>query len=92
MDTHIERIAYTKVEAAQALGLSLRTIDNLIAAKQLTARRIGRRVVIPTSSLLTLIRSDRSTRQQRSLNCHTSAASDETSAATNGKEEGKLPA
>jgi len=61
LQTQIERLAYTKVEAAQALGLSLRTIDNLIAAKELTARRIGRRVVIPATGLQALIRCDRPT-------------------------------
>lgn len=66
MDTQVQRIAFSKVEAARALGLSLRTIDNLIAAKELVARRIGRRVVIPVTSLQTLIRSDRPTGRRQS--------------------------
>jgi len=61
LQTQIERLAYTKVEAAQALGLSLRTIDNLIAAKELPARGIGRRVVIPATGLQALIRCDHPT-------------------------------
>lgn len=65
METHIERLAYTKVEAARALGLSLRTIDNLIAAKELTARRMGRRVVIPATGLQALIRCDHPTSRRR---------------------------
>lgn len=64
----VERFAYTKVEAAKALGLSLRTIDNLIAVKELTTCRIGRRVVIPTSGLHALIRRDRRTGQRRPKN------------------------
>ena len=63
MQAQIERIAFTKAEAAKALGLSLRTIDNLIAAKELTVRRIGRRVIIPSTSLQALIRGDHSTSQ-----------------------------
>jgi excisionase family DNA binding protein len=66
LQAQIERLAYTKVEAAKALGLSLRTIDNLIAAKELTVRRIGRRVVIPATGLQTLIRCDRRTGRRTS--------------------------
>jgi excisionase family DNA binding protein len=74
LQTPIERFAYTKVEAAKALGLSLRTIDNLIAAKELTVRRIGRRVIIPATSLQALIRSDRRTGQRRTNNDEQQAA------------------
>lgn len=34
------RIAYTKAEAASALAISPRTIDNLIVAKQLVYRKV----------------------------------------------------
>jgi excisionase family DNA binding protein len=61
LEGQIERIAYTKAEAAMALGLSPRTIDNLIAAKELIARKIGRRVLIPATSLHALIRCDHKT-------------------------------
>lgn len=74
MQAPIERLAYTKVEAAKALGLSLRTIDNLIAAKELTVRRIGRRVVIPATSLHALIRGDHRTGQRRPNNNEQQAA------------------
>jgi len=37
------------------LGLCLRTIDNMIGAKELAARRIGRRVLIPSTALYALI-------------------------------------
>ncbi len=57
----IEKLAYTKTEAAFALGLCPRTIDNLIAAKELTARKIGRRVLIPASALRSLLRCDHET-------------------------------
>lgn len=65
MDAQVERLAFTKAEAAKALGLCLRTIDNLIAAKELTVRRIGRRVVIPATSLQALIRCDHPTGRRR---------------------------
>lgn len=67
MQAEIERLAFTKVEAAKTLGLSLRTIDNLIAAKEFTVRRIGRRVVIPVTALQALIRGDHPT-GRRSIN------------------------
>lgn len=52
------KLAYTKAEAAQLVSLSKRTIDNLIAQKELTVRRIGRRVVVPHTALVALLRSD----------------------------------
>ena len=65
LDSQVERLAFTKHEAAKALGLSLRTIDNLIAEKELTVRRIGRRVVIPATALQALIRGDHPTGRRR---------------------------
>jgi excisionase family DNA binding protein len=55
LEGQIERIAYTKTEAAEMLGLCPRTIDNMIAEKELTARKIGRSVRIPAGALYTLI-------------------------------------
>lgn len=45
-------LLHTKIEAAAMLNVSLRTIDNLIAMKELNVRRIGRRVLIPRDVLL----------------------------------------
>lgn len=55
------RIAYTKTDAAYALGLSPRTIDNLIAAGELKGQRVRGRVLIPVTSLYALLRVDRKT-------------------------------
>lgn len=52
------RLLHSKKEAAQLLNLSLRTIDNLIAFKELNVRRIGRRVLIPHTAILSFIRTD----------------------------------
>jgi excisionase family DNA binding protein len=60
-DGTVLRIFYTKAEAAQALGVSVRTIDNLIAAKELRARKVRGRVMIPTDSVRALLRSDHKT-------------------------------
>jgi len=60
-DGTVLRISYTKAEAAQALGVSGRTIDNLIVAKELRARRVRGRILIPADSLHALLRSDHRT-------------------------------
>jgi excisionase family DNA binding protein len=41
----------TREEAAEALRLSLRTVDKLLAAGQILARRVGRRVLIPRTEI-----------------------------------------
>ena len=41
----------SKRDAAAMLSLCVRTIDNLIASKELPARRCGKRVLIPFSAL-----------------------------------------
>ena len=57
-----EILAFSKLEAARMLGVSLRTVDRLIAMKQLPVRRLGRRVLVPRSGLQTLLRTDRRTK------------------------------
>jgi excisionase family DNA binding protein len=56
------KLAYTKADAAKMLSLSLRSIDNLIALKELTVRRVGRRVIIPATSITAFLRLDHSTK------------------------------
>jgi excisionase family DNA binding protein len=56
-------IAMTKQEAAQILRVSLRTIDRLIALRELRVRRLGRRVLIPRSSLDSLMLKDHPTQR-----------------------------
>ena len=58
----LEALAMSKVEAARMLGVSLRTVDRLIALKQLPVRRLGRRVLIPRNGLHTLLRTDHPTK------------------------------
>ena len=45
-------------EAAKLLSISQRALDYLVANKQLTARRIGTRVLIPLSELQRFARAD----------------------------------
>lgn len=48
----------SKRHAAGLLSLCLRSIDNLIAAKELPCRRIGKRVLVPYSALVAFARRD----------------------------------
>jgi excisionase family DNA binding protein len=61
LDRMPEPVAVSKSEAAQMLGVSVRTIDRLIALRELPVRRLGRRVVIPRNGLQNLLRSDHPT-------------------------------
>lgn len=56
-----EPMALSKPEVARALGVSLRTVDRLIALKRLPVRRLGRRVLIPRDSLYAFLRNDHPT-------------------------------
>ena len=47
----MDKLMYARLEAAQLLSLSLRTIDELIA-KKLKTVRVGRRNLVPHSELL----------------------------------------
>jgi excisionase family DNA binding protein len=57
-----EALAMSKLEAARMLGVSVRTVDRLIALKHLPVRRLGRRVLIPRNGLQHLLRGDHSTK------------------------------
>jgi len=58
---NVVKLAYSKAEAAKLLSVSARTIDNLIALKELTVRRIGRRVLVPHTSITAFLRCDHDT-------------------------------
>lgn len=53
-----EKLLYGKREAAQLLSVSVRTLDNLIARKELCVRRCGRRVLISRRALEEFARRD----------------------------------
>jgi excisionase family DNA binding protein len=53
-----KRLAVGVRDAAAMLGISPRTIQNYISAKRLTARKIGRRTVIPMRALEDFLRFD----------------------------------
>jgi len=54
----VQRLLHTRKESAWMLGISVRSLDYLIANKQLATRRIGGRVLIPHSELVRFARAD----------------------------------
>jgi excisionase family DNA binding protein len=49
-------LALSKAKAAQALGISVRTVDYCIANHGIRVTRIGRRVLVPQNSLEALLK------------------------------------
>jgi excisionase family DNA binding protein len=45
------KLLVSKREAALALGVSVRTVENYVGTKELVARRLGRRTLITVRSL-----------------------------------------
>ena len=54
----MEKILLSRTEAAAYLGISLRTLDSLLAARELASRRIGRRRLIERRVLEQFARRD----------------------------------
>jgi excisionase family DNA binding protein len=52
------KLMFSRRETAATLRVSLRTIDNLIGRKELVARRVGRRVLVPAQALEQFVRRD----------------------------------
>ena len=52
----IEKLLYTRADAACMLSISERSLDYLIASKEINTRRVGRRVLVPRSELLKFAR------------------------------------
>ena len=46
------RLLYSRTEAARQLSISVRSLDYLIAGRELETRRIGKKVLIPHASLV----------------------------------------
>jgi hypothetical protein len=54
----VQRLLHPRKEAAWMLAMSVRSLDYLIANKQLATRRIGGRVMIPHGELVRFARAD----------------------------------
>jgi excisionase family DNA binding protein len=57
-----EQLLISKREAAAVLGVSVRTLENLLSLKELPARRIGRRCLIERRALEVFAKRDHKTR------------------------------
>ena len=55
------KLLLSKKECATALSVSVLTIENLIARKELAIRRIGSRTLIPIAALEAFVRRDHAT-------------------------------
>lgn len=51
MQAEVERICYRRAEVAQALGVSLATVDNWIRRGQIVAHKLGSSTVIRKEEL-----------------------------------------
>lgn len=58
MDNQIEKLLYSREDAAIALSISIRSVDCLIAERKLTTRRIDRKTVIPAGDIKRFARAD----------------------------------
>jgi excisionase family DNA binding protein len=58
----LQKLLVSKRDAAAVLGVSLRTIDNLLACKELRAIKLGRRTLIPMTELARFVQRDHRTR------------------------------
>ena len=47
----VEKFLYSRKEAALSLGISVRSLDYIVARKELPTRRIGGKVLIPAAAL-----------------------------------------
>jgi len=65
-----ETILISKRDAAKALSISLRTLDYLIASKELAVRRLGRRCLIPHRALEEFARRDQATQATDHIASH----------------------
>jgi hypothetical protein len=58
MNRSVEKLLYSRRDTAEALSLSIRSIDYLITTGQLTARRVGGKILIPASAVRRFARED----------------------------------
>lgn len=59
-----ERLLYSKRSTAAALGISVRTLENLVAVLEITPRRIGKRVLFEGREIERFARRDHRTKRE----------------------------
>lgn len=60
----MEKVLLNKRAAAEALSVSIRTVDNLLAAREIHAVRIGRRILFRLDDLQRFAKRDHATGRQ----------------------------
>src|SRR6202035_1258632 len=51
MDRSVDKLLFSRRDTAEALSLSIRSIDYLITTGRLSARRVGGEILIPASAV-----------------------------------------
>jgi excisionase family DNA binding protein len=54
----VEKLLYSRRDAAEALSISIRSVDYLIERGDLPTKRIGKKVLIPAADLRRFARGD----------------------------------
>jgi excisionase family DNA binding protein len=57
------KLMYSKIETAQMLSLSIRTVENLMINGQLAFRKVGKRVLVPVQALIQFTKRDHVTKR-----------------------------
>lgn len=58
MDQAVQKLLYSRQDAARALSLSVRSIDYLIYTGRLPTRRVGGKILVPVSDIRRFARTD----------------------------------
>jgi hypothetical protein len=58
MENTVEKLLYSRRDAAEALSLSVRSVDYLITTGRLTCRKVGGKILIPAGALRRFARED----------------------------------
>jgi hypothetical protein len=56
----LKKFLYSRKEASWSLGISTRSLDYLIGNKQLSTRKLGKKIMIPATELSRFARADHS--------------------------------
>ncbi len=58
MEKEVDKLLYSRADAAFALSISIRSVDYLISEGKLSTRRIGRKTLIPVGDVRRFARAD----------------------------------
>jgi hypothetical protein len=58
ISSNVPKFLFSRKEAAYSLGIGVRSLDHLIARKELATRRLGKKVMVPAKELERFSRAD----------------------------------